>query len=172
MRLPQLIGIGTRRCGSSWLHGVLNKCPQIGKPPSGLHFFSTEYGRGIEWYLEQLAPFSDRPLLSEFSVSYLYPEYADVAAQRIAKDVSDARLFVCLRDPVERAWSDYLRSVRMGEFSKAVTFEGAIRSNPELLERGRYAKLLRPYYERFGPDRIKPLLYDDLAVEDGAAAYV
>ena len=66
MRLPDVIGIGTRRCGSSWLHDVLNRHPQVGKPPNGLHFFSTNFERGVSWYAEQLEPFADRLVLMEF----------------------------------------------------------------------------------------------------------
>jgi sulfotransferase family protein len=170
MRLPDVIGIGARRCGSSWLHGVLDQHPRVGKPANGLHFFSMNYDRGVRWYAEQLGPFADRPVLLEFSVSYLYPEHARMAAERMADIVPSAKLFVCLRDPVARAWSDYLRSVRMGEFSAKTTFDEAIERHPELVERGRYGALLRPYYERFGDRRIKVLLYDDL--ESNQKAYV
>jgi hypothetical protein len=168
MRLPDVIGIGTRRCGSSWLHHVLNNHPGIGKPRSGLHFFSSNYSKGLSWYGEQLAAFSSRPVLLEFSVSYMYPEDVSVVADRMAHDVPDARLFVCVRDPIARAWSDYLRSVRMGEIDKDMSFEAAVAAHPVLLERGRYGRLLAPFRARFGDQRIRILLYDDLQ-SDGAA---
>lgn len=168
MRLPDVVGIGTRRCGSSWLHHVLNNHPRIGKPPNGLHFFSTNFDRGLPWYLEQLQPYSDRPVLMEFSVSYLYPEHCERSSQRILELVPAAKLFVCLRDPVERAWSDYLRSLRNAELPHATSFADALKLQPELIERGRYGRLLRPFFDRFGRDRIKILLYEDLQRDEKA----
>lgn len=165
MRFPQFIGIGTRRCGSSWVHHILNGHPDVGKPPSGLHFFSEHYERGSQWYADQLAPYADRQVLLEFSVSYLYPDKADLVAPRIEATLGQPQLFVCLRDPVERAFSDYLRSVRMLEVPSDLSFEDALRQHPEFLDRGRYGRLLTPFYERFGRSQIQPFFFHDLEAD-------
>jgi hypothetical protein len=144
------------------LHHVLNNHPSIGKPKSGLHFFSSNYSKGLPWYGGQLAAFSSRPVLLEFSVSYMYPEEVNLVAERMARDVPEVKIFACVREPVTRAWSDYLRSVRMGEIGKDVSFEAAVSAHPEFLERGRYGRLLAPFRARFGDERIKILFYDDL----------
>lgn len=169
-RLPDVVGIGSRRCGSSWLHAVLNSHPEIGKPPNGLHFFSQHAERGLDWYTSQMAPYADRKLLLEFSVSYLYPEYCELAAERMRKAIPEARLFLCVRNPVERAYSDYLRSIRMGEIDASVSFEQVIEAQPVYLDRSRYASLLQPYLVAFPRERIKVLLYEDLKVEPVAFA--
>lgn len=161
-RYPDVIGIGTRRCGTSWLHAVLNSHPEIGKPASGLHYFSDQYHLGRDWYAEQLTPFSNRRLLMEFSVSYLYPEHCDATAIRMKREVPEAKLFLCVRNPVARAYSDYLRSVRMNEIAASIPFEKAVTKLPVLLDRGRYARLLSPYLDNFPQDRIKVLFYEDL----------
>ena len=176
MRLPDAIGIGTRRSGSSWLHRVLNSHPDIGKPENGVHFFSEHLQDGAEWYGRQLAPHADRATLVEFSVSYLYPAYAAAAARHMADIVPEARLFVCEREPEERAFSDYLRSIRRQEIANDLTFEAAISAMPVLLDRGRYARLLRPYLEHFPADRLQVFFYDDLkdtpeVFVDGIARY-
>ena len=111
VRLPEVIGIGVRRCASSWLHRCLNQHPSIGKPENGLHFFSQHFGLGLEWYLEELAPYTNRDLLVEFSVSYTYPEYYNFASELMARIAPHAKLFIAVRNPIERAFSDYLRSM-------------------------------------------------------------
>jgi hypothetical protein len=169
-RMPDVIGIGTRRCGSSWVHQALNTHDEIGKPPNGLHFFSDNFGKGREWYAGELAPFAERPVLLEFSVSYLYPEHYLDVAERIAALAPDARLFVCVRDPVSRAFSDYLRSIRNAEYPADMSFEAAIERDPVLVERGRFGRLLRPFFDGWGPDRLKVLFYDDL--ESDRRAYI
>jgi hypothetical protein len=161
-RLPDVIGIGVRRCGSSWIHAVLNSHPDIGKPKSGLHFFSQNEERGLNWYTNEMKPFVDRKLLIEFSVSYLYPEYCHIAAARIRQLVPDASLFLCVRNPVERAYSDYLRSIRVGEIEASISFEEVIEKQPVYLDRSRYASLLEPYLDSFPIEKIKVLLYEDL----------
>lgn len=169
-RLPDVIGIGTRRCGTSWLHAVLNSHADIGKPPSGLHYFSEHRDQDAQWYAQQLAPFADRSLLVEFSVSYLYPEYCADAAARMRALVPDVKLFVCLRNPLARAYSDYLRSVRMDEIPADMDFEQAIAVHPVLIDRSRYARLLKPYLAVFPATRLKVLFYEDLARDPQAFA--
>jgi hypothetical protein len=157
-----VIGIGTRRCGSSWMHAVLNSHPEIGKPPNGLHYFSQKADLGVDWYAEQLAPHAGRRLLLEYSVSYLYPEYCDAAAARMRQLAHEARLFVCVRNPVARAYSDYLRSIRMNEIQAGTSFEQAVAEHPVLLDRGHYARLLKPYLDLFARDRIRIFFYEDM----------
>lgn len=169
-RFPDIIGIGTRRCGSSWVHAVLNSHPEVGKPPSGLHYFSQKADLGQSWYADQLVPYADRRLLLEFSVSYLYPEYCDAAAVRMRQEAPDAKLFLCVRNPVARAYSDYLRSIRMNEIEASTSFEQAVAEQPVLLDRGRYARLLSPYLEAFTQDRIKVLFYEDMERDPAAFA--
>lgn len=170
MRLPDVIGIGTRRCGSSWVHQALNLHPDLGKPANGLHFFSQHFNKGVPWYGEQLAPHADRPVLSEFSVSYLYPEHHEAVAERIASSMGRAKLFVCVRDPVERAFSDYLRSIRNAEYPADLPFEAALERDPVLIDRGRFGRLLRPFVTRFGVERVKVMFYEDL--ETNRRAYI
>ena len=164
-RPPDVIGLGCRRCATSWLHECLNGHPQIGKPRRGLHFFSEHHGNGSEWYLDRLREYADRPVLMEFSVSYSYPEYCEEAARRIHDMVPHAKLFISIRNPIERAFSDYLRSVRMLETGADVPFEDAIRTSPVLLERGLYARIIARYLEPFPKEQLLVLLYDDLKAD-------
>lgn len=170
MPLPQFIGIGTRRCGSSWLHHVLNGHPGIGKPQNGLHFFSQHYEQGADWYSQQFATFGDRETLVELSVSYLYPEYHEAVVERMARTLGRPNLFVCLRDPVERTFSDYLRSIRMQELPADMSFEEAMEQHPVFLDRSRYGQLLRPFYDRFGAGQIKTFFFQDLEADKRAFA--
>jgi hypothetical protein len=161
-RLPDAIGIGTRRCATSTIHHWLNEHPEIGKPPRGLHFFSEHYDRGLPWYRQQLAPHANRKTLVEVSVSYSYPQHAPQVLDRIADLKPGMRIFLSVRNPIERAFSDYLRSLRHCELPGTLSFGEAITRHPELLERGRYGTLLQQLLERFERRQICLLLYDDL----------
>lgn len=167
-RNPSLIGIGTRRCGSSWLHRVLNSNPQVSKPPGGLHFFSDNFHRGVQWYREQLHQYDRGGFLMEFSVSYSYPEHATVVAEAIQDIFPSANLFVLVRHPIDRAYSDYLRSVRMGELPPKIGFGDAMSLMPSLVSRGQYKSNLEPFLNLFGASRLHGFLFDDLVADPRA----
>ena len=50
--LPNFIGIGAPRCGSTWLHDLLQSHPEVYMPErrKEVYFFNTHYERGPEWY--------------------------------------------------------------------------------------------------------------------------
>lgn len=159
------IGIGCRRCASSWLHECLNEHPEVGKPPRGLHYFSNQLDKGIDWYLDCFRDFSNKPCVGEFSVSYTYPDKYARAAEKIYESFPHVKLFMVVRNPIDRAHSDYRRSVQMLEISKDTTFRKAIEQNPIFLERGCYASFLKRYLDFFPKERILVLFYEDLLAD-------
>lgn len=159
-RVPDFIGIGFRRCASSWLHACLREHPEIGKPPSGLHFFSEQYEKGLGWYETQIGEYSER-IVGEFSVSYTYPEFYEEVARRIAYHYPGVKLFCTVRDPVERVYSDYLRSVSLSEIDQKVSFEEALKRWPVLVERGFYGRILK-HYQKYFPGSLLVTFYDGL----------
>jgi len=164
--LPDVVGIGCRRCGSSTLHGALNQHPEIGKPPRGLHYFSQHFAYGESWYADQLSSHASGRIRLEFSVSYTYPEFCNDAAERISQLVPNAKLFAILRNPIDRAFSDYLRSLRHCEIDPRMSFEAAIEQHPEFLQRGCYRQILEPYYGRFSAESLHVFFLDDLQKEE------
>jgi len=109
--------------------------------------------KGPKWYLAhfpmaaKLA--SENCMTFEASPSYLYvPE----AAERIARDLPEARLLVLLRDPVERAISHYRHNVSKGRegltFEEAVKRESSRLASSESWHRSAYAYVDRGFYVR------------------------
>jgi hypothetical protein len=68
---------------------------------------------------------------------------------------------VCLREPVDRAFSAYLHAVKNAQFDGS--FEEALEQMPSLIERGRYSTYLAPYIEKFGRHKIYIAIFDNLA---------
>jgi len=164
--VPKAVGLGFRRAGSSWLHRLLNAQPGIAKPENGLNFFSQEYHRGLQWYVKQIGDYPAGMIPLEMSVSYGYPQYVEQVAARIHESLGEVALFAIVRNPVDRAYSDYLRSLRLGEIEDQ-PFQQAIRAHPEFLERGRYFRLLEPFLDRFGAAAIHIMVYEDLVSRTG-----
>lgn len=117
----------------------------------------------------------------EKSTDYLESE---PAAVRIARDLPQVRLVFILREPVARAFSNYLWTKMNGleteDFSTAIALEDQReRELPERLKfarpfsyfsRGLYADLLRPYFDRFPRDQVLLLKFEDIATRPAAVA--
>jgi hypothetical protein len=107
-------------------------------------------------YLRLFAGAQDQIALGEASPCYLW---SPTAAERIASDIPEARILVMLRDPVDRAFSQYLRSLGVGAVHWS--FREHVRRNQSycsgqfavdypFLEFGLYAAQLERYLTRFG----------------------
>jgi hypothetical protein len=157
-RLPNFLYIGTSKAGSTWLYNVLDNHPDIYMAPGkAIYFFCNHYERGLDWYSKHFEGATQEKVVGEVSHSYLYsPE----ACQRIANIDSDVRLMACLRDPVDRAFSDYLDGLKNGQFQGS--FEEELERVPSLIDRGRYAKHLACYVEQFGLQRLHIGVFDEL----------
>ncbi|MCY7396859.1 MAG: sulfotransferase domain-containing protein [Nocardioides sp.] len=160
-RLPNFLYVGPDKAGSSWLHEMLLKHPDVYLTPAkDLYFFDRYYDRGPEWYRSQFRDARTEKVVGEVCQDYLFhPE----AAARIHATLGPVKVMVSLRDPVERAWSSYLYMRKHGIGPD--TFAEALRSRPELLEHGRYATGLGRFLERFPREMVHVALFDDLAVD-------
>ena len=110
--LPNFLYIGTSKAGSTWLYDVLNHHPDVFMAPGkGLYFFSAHYERGLDWYGSHFAAAAGQRIRGEVSHGYLYDEKA---CERMAAMDPELKLMVCLREPVDRAFSEYLDGVKNG----------------------------------------------------------
>ncbi|MEZ5383514.1 MAG: hypothetical protein R2754_17170 [Microthrixaceae bacterium] len=181
-----LIVPGGQRCGSTWLVQWLAGNPSVGlrEPvrPEPKVFLDAAADADM-WWRRCLPPTWDRPRelqpagelaaadrwVIEKSTSYLErPEVVD----RIQRHLAGARVLVVLRDPVERAISNWRFSVANGRETRDAEValrpgraDGRCPPAPEstdtlgppstvqphrYLERGHYAELLTPWIEAFG----------------------
>lgn len=152
------LGIGAQRCGTTWIAECLKQHPQIClSSPKEIHFFGTEkYEFGIDWYQQH---FNCQPeqIKGEFDAGYLVSENA---AEQIKQTFPQTKLIVCLRNPIDRAYSNYL-SV-LGFDQRIGSFEETIKRNPKSLERGLYAKYLKQYLALFPKEKILILIYENI----------
>jgi hypothetical protein len=163
--VPDFLYIGTRKSASTWLYNILALHPQVYLPVSkGLYFFDQNYANGEEWYLSHFDDVTDERVAGELSHSYLS---ASEAPDRIAKLNPQMKLLACLREPVDRAFSEYLDILKNGRFEGP--FDAALEHFPILQERGRYATHLSRYIDRFGRESVLIQLLDEL--QDNAQGF-
>jgi len=121
--LPDFLIIGAAKSGTTTLHGWLSEHPFVmPAAEKEIHFFDYEYDRGVDWYrshfptkaaADAFAKEHGRPFLTgEASPSYISHQWAPA---RVAKTLPHVRLIVILRNPVDRAYSQFQMSRREGE---------------------------------------------------------
>lgn len=125
---PSYLIIGAQRCGTTSLYNYLGQHPEV--VPSlrkEVHYFDLHYGRGWRWYLAHFPMRSAADLITgEASPYYLFHP---LVAERVARDFPAVKLVVLLRNPIERAYSQYHHEVRRGveglSFAEAIAGESA-----------------------------------------------
>ena len=124
--LPDFAVIGAMKAGTSFFYHLLTQHPLVERAAAKeLHFFTSHFDLGVEWYRRCFPQpkWKDgrRTLTGEATPGYLR---SPLAAERMARIVPEARLITLLRNPVDRAYSDYQQVVRKGRESRS--FEEAI----------------------------------------------
>jgi len=158
------IGIGVSRSGSTWLSRCLAEHPDVYMPEKKeLHFFDSEsnYAKGIDFYMHQYVDAPPRTVMGEFTPSYVYKKST---LERIHKHFPNAKLILVLRDPLERALSQYHQK-KSKLFERAKSFPEALTGphNHLYLDRGCYGTHLNHVYSVF-PEKSQLLIlqYEDI----------
>lgn len=157
--MVDFIGIGAQKAGTSWIYACLYEHPDVCAPQKELHFFSRErYKEGVDWYEQQFSACKDGELRGEFSTSYLY---TPGTAARISKHYPDAKLIAVVRNPIDRAFSQYKNAIKAGEISKSTTFGSYVKNVPSAREQGLYAKQLGAYFHYYSSLQLLVMVYED-----------
>lgn len=187
MRLPDFIIGGAPRSGTTWLYSLLDRHPAIYmakpiKPEPKFFLVDHLYERGLEFYSGTWFADADAgKIAGEKSTDYLE---SATAAERLARDLPRVKVVFILREPVDRAYSNYLWTKMNGleheDFETALRLESQReRELPErwrftrpfsYFSRGLYADLMKPYLERFPKEQILVLRFEDITERPAALA--
>lgn len=157
--LPNFLVLGAPRCATTWIYHCLSEHPDIFVPEGKeLRFFDEKYGQGLEWYQSQFEHYQGEKAVGEVATKYL--SRPDVA-ERIHKDIPNAKLVVSLRDPVDRVYSAYGYDIKKGIHS--LPFEKAVKQYyTEYVERGFYYDQIQQYLAYFSQSSLLVLIYEDI----------
>ena len=127
--LPDFLGLGVQKGGTTSLHRLLEQHPDVFLPPvKEVHYFSLNYASGEAWYRSQFAGAKPDQHCGEITPYYIF--HPQVAA-RVKEALPQAKLIVLLRDPVDRALSQYFHSRRHG--FESLELEAALEAEPQRL---------------------------------------
>ncbi len=139
--------MGAQKAGTTTLHGILMQHPDIFLPEiKETHFFFKEefYSKGIEYYKSFFSKYKGEGAVGEIDPDYMFWDYVP---ERIKKHLGEEiKLIFLLRNPVDRAYSQYLMNKRRGFEDKS--FKDAILLEEERKKIGWWHKKRYSYIER------------------------
>ncbi len=154
------IGVGAQKSGTSWVYACLYEHPEICAPIKEIHFFSRpRFSEGKEWYEQHFRNCDPGKIRGEFSTSYLY---AKEASNRIHDYYPGVKVIAILRNPIERAYSQYRNAIKAGEITEALSFEEYADREPSVREQGLYAEQLDRYLALFPREQLLICIYEDI----------
>lgn len=125
--LPSFIIIGAKKCGTTSLFQYLVEHPNVRTPSKKeISYFDINFAKGELWYRSffpvSLPNLKSKHLITgEATASYIcHPQ----APERMAQVLPQVKLIALLRNPIDRAYSHYHHTKRIGR--EDLSFEDAI----------------------------------------------
>jgi hypothetical protein len=188
--LPECFVIGVVRSGTTSLYHYLGQHPCIGSSAyDEIGYFDDNYHLGVNWY-KSLFPtkFTKNKIIKKHGKFLTYDVtpfyiYNPLVARRISASFPRAKIISNLRNPIDRAYSNYIQMYQDGDATK--TFEEMIQMSMDeieknksklndevyiadifyqnILARGFYADQLKIWFEKFQKQQILIIPSEDLA---------
>lgn len=173
----QFFIIGGQRCGTTFLYKALDAHPEIcmAQPirPEPKYFLNEDFLKEDRTHYQRLL-FPDQQgckAMGEKSTSYYETEEAPA---RIKQKFNDAKIVMILRDPVERAMSNYFFSRKNGLETRSLrevfidnvpapVLNKQISVSPfNYLGRSNYLPYLQRFLDEFSPSNLHVLIFEEL----------
>lgn len=162
--LPDFLGIGAQKAGTTWLWENLRQHPEIFVPDKKeLHYFDNKFDRSLRYYTRRFEAAGGR-VKGEIT-----PAYGILPRERIGfirAIMPRVRLIFLMRDPVERAWSQAVMDlvVRRGralhEVSESEFF--AFLESERSLSRGLYCRIIDNWLSAFPSEQLYVGFFEDI----------
>jgi len=168
MTLPNFLIIGAGKSGTTSLYHYLGEHPEVFVSPiKETNFFVADGRRSEDHPVQSVAEYEAlfEGVTSEHAIGEASPAYLDspTAAARIAELLPNARLIAILRNPVDRAWSDYLMRIRERDEVRAP--DEAFTDDAPFVRQGFYSERVERFTSRFAADQIRFFSFDDFSTD-------
>ncbi|NBB78477.1 MAG: sulfotransferase family 2 domain-containing protein [Verrucomicrobia bacterium] len=181
MNGPNCIGIGSMKAGSTYLHSLLKKHPDVFTPEAKeIHFFDNPHRLNkpekLDEYLSLFEPpvGFDPKIRMEYTPNYMF---SALSAIRIYRMLPGEKKFIAtIRNPFERLISHYFHNIRNGRetgtLSQALNNEYRLRLSDPLknvhfayIAGSMYYRCLEPFVELFGRESLLIIKFEDLVAQ-------
>jgi hypothetical protein len=174
MGLPSFIIGGAPKAGTTSLFSYLDQHPEVfTSNPKEPHYLASREGKltvcGARFtrdeYEDLFSETRSDQVAGEASTWYL--QLAHRVAPKAARMIPEARWIFLLRDPVNRAYSDYWYHIYRGNLSSKKRF-AEYESSHWIFEASHYLNNLKSFYDYYSRNNILVLLTQDLAQDPDA----
>ncbi len=175
MILPNFFILGAQKSGTTWLWRNLSEHKDIYMHPNEVHYFDKAYNlqKGIDWYAAHFREGAGCRAIGEKTPEYLWANaqagegHNPNVHEDLNRQFPDAKYIVVLRNPVDRARSGLIHSIRTRRLPLTIPidrlferkYEAAL-SNLGVLERGYYAEQIEAWYSLIEKERMLILIYE------------
>ena len=149
--LPDFIVIGVKRCGTTSLYEQLPEHPDImNSTQDNVGYFNNNFQLGINYY-RSFFPTSWKTKngkIKTFEVTSSYIQKSKTA-KNLFKTLPEIKLILMVRNPIDRAYSEFNLDVKEEEQEK--TFEELINEEITRIEKEDESILSKNYVDKFSP---------------------
>jgi len=175
---PTFLGIGSMRCGSTWLYEVLKCHPDVQMSSAkemDFFFMPQMLQYDLDWYAAHFEPLNgSKPKSIRGEISPRYARLKPWHVRQIAKLLPDLRIVLTVRHPIERVWSQTLfdfgrlqgrdlRKVSLAEFLRQL-------ERPRSRLSSDYSRTIQTWSGAFGKKAVFVGLFNEL--RDDPEGYV
>ena len=174
---PTFLGIGSMRCGSTWLYEVLKCHPDVQMSSAkemDFFFMPQMLQYDLDWYAAHFEPPNGEPKSIRGEISPRYARLKPWHVRQIAKLLPDLRIVLTVRHPIERVWSQTLfdfgrlqgrdlRKVSLAEFLRQL-------ERPRSRLSSDYSRTIQTWSGAFGKKAVFVGLFNEL--RDDPEGYV
>jgi hypothetical protein len=176
--LPTFLGIGSMRCGSTWLYEALKCHPDVRvSDAKELDFFFMRkmLQRDLHWYAARFQPKDgDEPKPIRGEISPLYARLKAWQVNRIATLLPRLRIILTLRHPIDRVWSQavYEFGYREGRDVRRISTLEFLRQveRPRNRLSSDYCRTIEIWSKAFGREALHINFFD--CIQDNPQAYL
>lgn len=152
------------KCATTTLHAQFAAQSGI-YVPDKIHepdYFNDDdrYARGNAWYASLFSGAETGDLIGDISTGYTKCPTDPRTVERMRQDLEQPRFVYIMRHPVDRLISHYIHDWSVGRIKDSI--DEAVESHRPLIDYGRYAMQLRPYFDAFGSSQILPVFFERL----------
>ena len=172
--LPSFICIGGQRCGSTWLHRVLESHPQVLLSPKESSFFNLRIRtKGIDWYSELFSSSdTDQSNMEEIKKGDITPTYSAMFIDEISLAkaiIPDLKIILIIRNPVDRMISQITRQWTYSHIDEGASTTRNLLALLRQVDSGLsrrltdFCKIYKNWSQVFGKENILVKSYDSLS---------
>ncbi|WP_035800782.1 sulfotransferase family protein [Crocosphaera chwakensis] len=176
IKLPNFLIVGIQKAGTTSVYNYLKQHPEVYlSPVKETDFLEKDWEKLIEqghqFKPKKIVTFEQyknlfKGVKNEIAIGEISPNYLfhyKTSTELIKRYVPNAKLIAILRNPVERAISDYLMHVREAQSNTSLKEQIQYKSDKSfVIIKGKYYQPVKHYFEHFGREQVSIFLYDDL----------